>query len=157
MSRFIGILTILTISCVGFNARGQTLQLQAADTAFCHGDSVLLEANSGFIAYYWSTGDTLPYTYASAAGMYFVIVVDATLNIQYDSIEISEFPIKNFGYELSPDTNVICAGDSIEIQLTEGFLSYGWSTGGDARRRWSPARRRAASGTSWRSPLPFSP
>jgi hypothetical protein len=51
--------------------------ITATKTIFCVGDSVTLEANAGFVRYYWSNGETTRRIRVGEGGNYRLIVVDA--------------------------------------------------------------------------------
>ncbi|MBN1448097.1 MAG: VWA domain-containing protein [Bacteroidetes bacterium] len=62
-------------------------------TAFCAGDSVILDAGPGYIAYRWSTGQTSRTITIRSAGVYFVTVMDQTGNIgRSEEIQIKVYP-----------------------------------------------------------------
>lgn len=97
-----------------------------ADIAICDGDSVLLDAGSGFTSYLWSTGSPDQSVSVAAAGSYSVEVTDLTGCSGMDTIEVIvvAYPVVDIG----PDVN-ICFGQTVTLNATPGEASYLWSTG----------------------------
>ncbi len=97
-----------------------------ADTTICNGDSITLNAGTGFSSYAWSTGGSGPAITVSAAGSYFVDVTDTNGCGASDTMTLGNYVpvVVNIG----PDTT-ICNGDSITLNAGLGFSSYAWSTG----------------------------
>ena len=50
-------------------------------TSFCEGDSVRLQVDSVYVSNIWNNSDTLIYTFADTAGLYFVKVTDRSVKI----------------------------------------------------------------------------
>lgn len=95
-----------------------------ADTAICHGETLLLDAGTGYISYLWQDGSDSPYYGVSGTGIYSVSVEDVygctgSGDIQVEVAEVAELP---------GDT-MICSGSSINITVTGNFDSYLWSNG----------------------------
>ena len=67
-----------------------------ADTLLCVGDTITLDAGTGYDYYLWSTGDTIPKTSVTATGQYIVQVMmqsEDSLCEKSDTINIAAFPI----------------------------------------------------------------
>lgn len=96
------------------------------DTIVCTGDSVLLNATTGFDAYLWSTSatDTLDSVYVSQ-GTYTVTVTDT------NTCSAISTP---FTVQLFPTTatiigaNTYCLGDSVLLDAGPSYDSYLWNT-----------------------------
>lgn len=104
---------------------------------FCHGDSTVLTANSGYSSYTWVSNNTVVGTGASFvakdSGNYVVIVTDAT-NCPGPSLPVivnAHTPVVNI--TTSP---VFCAGTSDSLFATAGFNSYVWSAGSTTRKQF---------------------
>lgn len=104
----------------------------AGDTAICEGDSLLLEASNGFVSYEWNTEDTTRIIYAIDPGWYLVEAVDDTGCVAKDSILITVSDPANLEVGIEPDEE-ICAGDTVLLEASNNFVSYGWSTGDTTR------------------------
>lgn len=87
---------------------------------------VQLSADSGFVLYQWSSGDTTNSILADSIGQYRVIVTDTNGCINQDSISIGIFP--NSAIQLPGDT-VLCFSSTYVISADSGYSSYAWSTG----------------------------
>ncbi|HEV3327293.1 MAG TPA: hypothetical protein VG052_16875, partial [Puia sp.] len=97
------------------------------DTSFCAGDSVLLDAGSGFQSYTWSTGAGTQQILASAAGTYWVAALNPhtqCLSTDTVSINVNPLPVVNIG----PNTS-ICRDSLYEFKAGIGFSSYLWQDG----------------------------
>ncbi|MBR9861071.1 T9SS type A sorting domain-containing protein [bacterium] len=125
-------LVLLIIST--FVLHAQTLEISADQDTICPGDSVLLEATAGFETYDWVQGSDSRFVYADDAGVYIVFATDSNQNVYSDTIEIYEFPDQDLRYEIEGDRDTVCRGDSVHIQITEGFTEYWWSSGDDDRQ-----------------------
>ncbi len=71
-----------------------------ADRTFCSGNSVLLNAGSGFSSYYWSTGNTAQSISTNTAGTYTVTVTNATGCSGFDVVTLTSEnpPVASFSY-----------------------------------------------------------
>ena len=106
------------------------------DVELCDGDTFLLEATIGFDSYIWAnTSNQNPigsnsFLEVTDPGTYIVIatnIIDSCVAI--DSIEVivySEIPLNLITL---PDPPIICLGDSIVIEVDQGFVNYWWNTG----------------------------
>jgi len=90
----------------------------------CLGDSVVIDAGSGFSSYTWDDGDTTQTNTFYGFGVYTVVVTDTNNCIDSDSVTISP---TYFYYTISTDTT-ISLGASIDLTANAGS-SYLWNTG----------------------------
>lgn len=96
-----------------------------ADTAFCVGDSILIDAGSGFDSYQWSNDSTGSTVTIYTGGMYYVTVSGAGGGCSIvDSILVDEIPIPS--PNISGPTG-ICPGDTIVLDGGPGYTSYFWN------------------------------
>ncbi|HEY4800128.1 MAG TPA: hypothetical protein VII99_13695, partial [Bacteroidia bacterium] len=96
------------------------------DTTLCYGNTLTLNAGSGFTSYLWSTGATTSVIPVSAGGTYWVRGNNMCGN-SMDTIVVSYYPASSLS--LGPDVN-ICAGNSTTLTATAaGFTDFIWSTG----------------------------
>ncbi len=91
----------------------------------CQGETVILDAGSGFDSYLWSTGETTQTIEVNTAGTYSVTVYQGEC-LASDEVSVSFYPLPstNLG---SPHNG--CEGDVITLDAGPGFVSYRWSTG----------------------------
>lgn len=95
-----------------------------ADTTLCGDATLLLEAPPGTLAVEWSDGTSGPDLLVDAAGIYWLEAGVPGCSA-VDSIEVSILdPIVDLGNDTT-----ICAGDSIQIGVPDGGLTYNWNTG----------------------------
>lgn len=96
------------------------------DTSICSGESILLDAGSGFDQYQWSTGASSQSISVSGSNQIFLNVIDSNGCSLLDSIVISEFPetIINLGAD-----TILCNGQNYSLVAPSGFSNFFWSTG----------------------------
>ena len=104
------------------------------DVTICDGDTAILEATAGFDDYIWVSGSVpIGFNQSLSAiypGIHMVIatnIVDSCVAI--DSIEVILYPEASLEPVTFPDPPMICLGDSIVIEVNQGFLGYWWNTG----------------------------
>ncbi|GAB4320758.1 MAG: hypothetical protein Kow00127_13030 [Bacteroidales bacterium] len=96
------------------------------DTAFCSGDSVLLDAGGGFLQYLWFNGSVSQSVTVSQPGWYWVTVVDQNGCETTDTVNVQLSPAETVS--LGPDTT-ICSGDEFFLSPGSNFTGYQWQNG----------------------------
>jgi len=99
------------------------------DTIICSGDSITLQATTGFASYLWSNGSTSDRITVKDEGSYYYIAfnnagcagVSDTAHIQ-----VKNSPLITI---LGSDSITLCEGTSATLTATPGFDQYLWSTG----------------------------
>lgn len=101
------------------------------DSSFCQGDSTVLGAPAGFVAYNWSNGETDSVITVNSAQALTVFVTDANGCISPLSarrnITVNALPAQptiTAGGSLS-----FCEGDDVMLSGPAGFVAYNWSNG----------------------------
>jgi hypothetical protein len=98
-------------------------------TTFCDGDSVTLNAGSGFKTYRWTTGDTTATLVVKATGTYGVVVTNMfDCDAAATPVRVTVNP-KPAAVITASGPLVFCAGDSVVLDAGAGSKTYGWSTG----------------------------
>jgi subtilisin-like proprotein convertase family protein len=95
-----------------------------ANTGFCQGGSMLLDAGAGYIWYTWQDSTNNQTLNVDSTGIYYVEVMDGNMCVGSDTIAITEF---NPQVNLGADT-AICMNDTLLLNAGAGFTSYTWST-----------------------------
>jgi PKD repeat protein len=97
-----------------------------ADTTFCDGFVLTLNAGDGFSSYIWQDGTTDSTYVVTTGGQYSVLVSDDNNCTAVDEIDIvvAALPV----VELGSDTT-LCFGSSLPLSGPAGMGSYLWSTG----------------------------
>jgi hypothetical protein len=92
----------------------------------CRGESITLDAGSGFASYLWNTGATSQSILVTTTGNYSVTVTDNHSEQASDEVSVTfhELPVVNLGSDHS-----ICQGESVQLSAGSGFSSYSWNTG----------------------------
>lgn len=110
-----------------------------SDTTFCEGESVVLEAQTGFNDYLWSTGEKTNSITVTKTGEYSVKGVDINgcpLGSRAIKITVNEKPDMTVNTQTgttSPSEKVFCGTDSVRLRAATGFSSLLWSNGMTAR------------------------
>ena len=99
-----------------------------ADSTFCGGTPVNMDAGSGFAGYLWNDGSQNQTLMVTTGGIYSVIVTDNNGCTGVDSIALTATPLVSLG----PD-QVWCVGVISTLDAGPGFASYLWSDGSSAQ------------------------
>ncbi len=104
----------------------------AVNIEMCDGDTVILEATTGFDTYLWTiTGPTIGTTRTittTIPGIYTVVATDS-LCADIDSIEVILYQSPQLSIGSVPSPATICLGDSVVLEASPGFVSYSWNNG----------------------------
>jgi hypothetical protein len=98
-----------------------------ADTSFCSGNSIVLDAGNGFTNYSWNNGQSGASINVNTAGIYSVIAIDPNNCQSKDTLRVVNVfnkPVIN----LSKDS-LLCTGSSKNLNAGPGMNSYLWNTG----------------------------
>lgn len=125
----------LTPGCFAFDTvrvnvfRSPVISL-GSDTSFCVGDSLLLNAGSGFVQYNWNNGSNAQQVTGYSAGVYSVEAMTAEGCKSFDTLRIVNV-FNNPVVRLDTD-NAICTGSS-KLLDAGSFAAYLWNDGSTAR------------------------
>ena len=97
-----------------------------ADTAFCDGGQLTLDAGNPGSSYIWSTGDTSQTITVGTTGSYSVSVQDSNGCPAFDAINVTVNP--NPVVNVGPD-RFICDGDTACLSVGTGGINCVWSNG----------------------------
>ena len=95
-----------------------------SDTVFCSGDSITLDAGSGFI-YQWSTGSTDQSISVNSSGTY-TVTVSNSCGSGTDAIQIGSETIPIITL---PNDTSLCSGSSRTITASGNAANYLWNDG----------------------------
>jgi len=98
------------------------------DTLICAGDSLILNAGSGFSTYLWSTGSADSVIVIDTSGVFWVIVTNEFGCSSIDSIFVDYYPFAFEDLELGNDTS-FCYGDAFVLSASSGYTYYEWQNG----------------------------
>jgi len=104
----------------------------AVNIEMCDGDTVVLEATTGFDTYLWTLigppiGTTSILT-TTMPGIYTVVATDSICT-DIDSIEVILYQSPPLSIGSVPNPPMICLGDSVVLEASSGFVSYSWNNG----------------------------
>lgn len=101
-----------------------------ADTSFCIGDSLLLDAGAGFIQYLWSTNISTQQVHVNTTGQYSVIAETAAGCKSYDTLKVlNTWPKPT----VSLDKKAELCKDNTRTLDAGNFTSYLWNTGATSK------------------------
>lgn len=87
-----------------------------ADSVICAADSTMVNSSGSFPFYRWNNGDTRSFTYATAAGGYWVTVTDANgCSVESNHVVVNAYPV--------PSVSIIVSGDTLS---SFNAISYQW-------------------------------
>jgi hypothetical protein len=95
-----------------------------ADTAVCPGDSITLDAGSGYGGYLWSTGQTTQ-TIHRSNGLYRVTVTEVGSCDGHDTVLITKVFLPPMVVQFTSPSNC----DEVELGVSAQYAIYVWSTG----------------------------
>jgi gliding motility-associated-like protein len=98
-----------------------------SDRSFCKGDSLVLDAGTGFTQYQWSNGSTTQQITTRAAGAYSVIGSTAEGCKSFDTLNVLNvyaLPIVSLNKD-----STLCTGNQRTLSAGNGFMNYAWNTG----------------------------
>ncbi|MBL7974595.1 MAG: hypothetical protein JNJ85_06765, partial [Candidatus Kapabacteria bacterium] len=107
--------------------------INSSKTILCDNDTAKLEANQGFSAYHWSTGQNTRSIIVRGPGTYYVYAIDINGCTGRDSMVLS-YPPPPPGLNLTATKQAICLGDTAVLTVTPGYKSYEWSNGMNASK-----------------------
>ncbi len=93
------------------------------DSSLCPGNSIVLDAGSGYVSYLWSTGGTTETITITTPGIYYVDVVDGCGNASSDTVIV--FAAPPISFSIGAD-RIKCNADTIHVNAPAGFLNYNW-------------------------------
>ncbi|UTW63713.1 gliding motility-associated C-terminal domain-containing protein [bacterium SCSIO 12741] len=103
------------------------------DTNICLGDTLILDAGTGYKQYLWSSGSTTQTTKAYNGVAYNVVVVDSNdcVGSSILILGIDSLPEVTLLHDGLPGDTTICAMDSIWLHaaMTDPNLTYSWNGG----------------------------
>lgn len=103
-------------------------KISCSKTILCDNDTAKLEANQGFSAYHWSTGQNTRSIIVRGPGTYYVYAIDINGCTGRDSMVLS-YPPPPPGLNLTATKQAICFGDTAVLTVSPGYKSYEWSNG----------------------------
>lgn len=109
------------------NVNNSTPIYLGADTSFCSGQSVLLNAGTGFNTYQWSNGATSQSITVNTTGIFIITATDANSCISKDTLRVLN--VFNNPVITLPKDSLLCTGSSRILNAGSNMTSYLWSTG----------------------------
>jgi gliding motility-associated-like protein len=94
------------------------------DTVICTGNTILLNAHSGYASYLWQNSSTDSTFIVTTPGVYYVKTTNACGGVFTDTVIVSLHPPISF--TAGPDRSK-CNADTIHLHATAGFINYNWS------------------------------
>ncbi len=121
----------------------QVVSITAPASGICPGESVQLDAGTGFTNYDWSTTESTQTIDVSAAGWYYVTATDLAGCSSEDSVEINAFTAPTAGFG-----SVVTVGDVTFTSSSTGGTTYAWDFGdGNSSTDENPSHTYTANAT----------
>jgi gliding motility-associated-like protein len=98
------------------------------DTLLCEGDTLYLNAGSGYTQYLWNTGSIDSLISVTTSGQYWVTVHDGNDCEASDTINVVFYQDILDQLNLGADTT-LCFGGELLLEAGDGFESYLWQNG----------------------------
>jgi gliding motility-associated-like protein len=117
-----------TSNAIALNVETPPALQLGADTGFCSGAGVLLQAGN-FATYTWSNGAVTPSIQINTAGTYSLVAQTLFGCVLYDTIQVSAYPTPQVA--LGPDVS-LCEGSTRTLDAGS-FSNYNWSNGANTR------------------------
>ncbi len=112
-----------------FDCANPPIDSLGADTAFCNGDSLLLNAGSGVgYDYLWSTGDTTQTVWVSTTSSLWVEIANDRGCLTRDTINVTRNGLPFVSLALGQDTVSGCAATLVLLDAGNAGSSFLWST-----------------------------
>jgi gliding motility-associated-like protein len=94
-----------------------------ADTVLCAGDSLVLNAGTGFSSYQWQDGSADSVFVVHGPGIYYVQTTNLCGNVYNDTIHVvaAIIPPLNIGNDVNA-----CINDTLRLMAQPGFMTYNW-------------------------------
>lgn len=101
-----------------------TFDYPVANASGCDGETILLDAGTGFTAYQWSNGSTNQTAGVTTEGNYSVTVTNDVGCKAIDSVAVTvnPLPVANLGADAS-----FCSNETFTLDAGAGFIGYLWS------------------------------
>lgn len=131
-----GLSVLLTLFlCSVVPALAQTFSIKpSGNITLCKGDSVTLEATSGFVRYLWSNRSTARTIRVGSTGTYYCAAYDKNGKLYADSVNVHVLTPQQPKLWFKPSNQTICDGDSLIVEVANTFKAYKWSTGSTGNR-----------------------
>jgi gliding motility-associated-like protein len=98
-----------------------------ADTSFCRGDSILLNAGTGFQNYNWNTGESGATVWVHSQGTYSVRAQAADGCYSSDTLIVKNiFPLPVVTMDAD---NMLCEGTTRTLNAGNNYINYLWQNG----------------------------
>ncbi|MCH8903968.1 MAG: T9SS type A sorting domain-containing protein [Bacteroidetes bacterium] len=113
-------------SCASITVNGFPFPQVGNDTTICEGDTLILDAGTGYNSYAWSTGATTQTIDVFATSGYNVTVTNSSNcpKTSYINVIVSIAPALNIGADTA-----LCAGETLSLDAGSGMQSYSWNIG----------------------------
>ena len=126
--------TMVILSAFQFTS-AQTFKISPNGTAtLCLGDTLTVEATSGFSRYSWTTKETTRIIKVTQTGRYVCSAYDKAGKMYSDTLDVKTLTPTKPKLSYNPSTQIVCLGDSLVIEIANKFKSIRWSNGSTATR-----------------------
>lgn len=126
--------SLMVLSVFTFTS-AQTFKISPnGSVTLCAGDTLTVEATSGFAKYQWNTRETTRIIKVTQTGRYVCAAYDKAGKFYSDTLDVKVLNPTKPQLTYNPKTQVVCAGDSLVIEIGNKFKSIKWSNGSTSSR-----------------------
>lgn len=98
-----------------------------ADKNICSGDSLVLDAGTGFASYKWNTSANSQQIIVKSIGTYSIIAITSNGCKSYDTISVLK--VYSLPKPQLDQNSILCEGIPRDLNAGSGYVQYQWSTG----------------------------
>ncbi|MFT5511637.1 MAG: hypothetical protein ACI8SE_000030 [Bacteroidia bacterium] len=125
--RKIGLLVVVLAASLNYSL-AQTFKISPnGNVNLCSGQTLTIEATSGFSKYKWSTTETTQVIKVTATGTYYCLAADRSGKTYSDTVHVTVVKAVQPKLSITPSNKTVCLGDSLAIDVINKFKAYEWS------------------------------
>lgn len=125
--RKVGLLLIV-VAASFITSSAQTFKISPNGTVnLCSGETLTIEASSGFAKYSWSNRATTRVIKVTTSGKYICTASDKSGKTYTDTVRVNVVYAIQPKLTVSPSNRTVCLGDSLRIDVVNKFKAYEWS------------------------------
>jgi gliding motility-associated-like protein len=101
------------------------------DKNICSGDSLVLDAGTGFTSYKWNTNANVQQIIVKGIGTYSILAITSNGCKSYDTISVLK--VNSLPKPQLDQNSILCEGIPRDLNAGSGYVQYQWNTGATTR------------------------